>query len=481
MCALCKQSLCDEERRLIHALSTVRTRLNELTAIATLPAEILELIFAICISWLYGPQRPKSPLAWAQVCRRWRSISLNSAHLWNCIDLGDSRLANELLIRSKTTPISIISASPRKLCTDNLRSHAGRLRAIDVFLFPDNMVNLFTNIGFNLPNVTELSLKIPPVSTTLVLDVQIPRVKKLVLDCVAVTWDAYYSLTCLSLRGLGAEYSPSVDQLASIFASSPNLEFLRLESVIPTPRPNIYSRIIPLPRLRELVILAKAGIILNLLSSIAFPPTTRVQLACSSFDDVHSLLPRDRNWNVADVGTIRVDQRAVTFLRPGATSWIDDQSNLLFSITSVRSLSKSLLAGVHIIANLSIITTLEFGMEVLAHILSDVLFSFLGQAVNLQRLHVLHNDLGDLLHILTPTRITPVFCPRLEYISFSMIQSAAVQWREFNKRWVQPVLTLVEARSEYGISLAILEFRRCRGVTAHHFENFVQEIRLLDC
>jgi hypothetical protein len=272
--------------------------------------------------------------------------------------------------------------------------------------------------------------------------------------------------------------------LVSIFDTSPNLELLRLENIIPALYPQDHSsstRIVPLPRLRELFILANAAIILTLLSSVAFPPTTRVQLASLFCDDVHSLLPRDRSWKVVDVGTIRVDQHAVIFLRSGATLWTEDQSDFRFSITFVQTLSESVLSSVHIIADFSSITRLELGTEVLAHILSDVLFGFLGHTVNLQCLHVLHNKLGDLLHILTPTLITPVFCPRLEYMSFSMNQSAAVQWREFNKRWVQPVLTLVKARYEYGISLATLEFKRCRGVTAHHFESFVQEIRLVDC
>ena len=478
-----KQLLLEEERRLTEALSAVRIRINELTPVAKLPTEILELIFGFCISWLYGPRKPKFRLAWAQVCRKWRNISLDSAHLWHCIDLCDARLANELLIRSKTTPISIVSASPLKSCTNNLQSHAERLRAIDVFMFPNGMTELFTSIGSNLPNVTSLSLKTPPASTALELDIQMPRVKRLVLNCVTVPWNACRNLTYLSLRGLAADYSPSITQLQSIFELSPTLEFLRLEGIAPSLCPNdeaTPTHIVPLHYLRKLIITTNALVILVLLSKIAFPSTTRVQLVCPVFHDMHSLLPRDRSWTIAGIGTIRLEQRAVTFLQSGTTSWTAKSSDLSFSITSA-SFSKSILAGAHIIANLCSITSLELGMQSLADITSEVLFNFLSQTVNLKYVHVLHNDLGDLLRILTPSQNNPGPCPRLECMTFSMNHPAAVQWWDFNKRWVQPVLALAKTRYEHGISLTALEFRRCRGVTAHHFEGLVKDIRVLDC
>lgn len=478
-----KRLLFEEERRLTEALSTVRTRLNDLTAVASLPIEILELIFGFCISWLYGHHKPKFRLAWAQVCRRWRSISINSAHLWHCIDLCDPRLANELLIRSKATPISIVSAFPPKSHIDNLQFHAERLQGIDVFLFPNHMVDLFTSIGSSLTNVTQLSLRVPPVSTTFILDIQIPRVTRLSLDCVVAPWDTCRSLTHLSLRRLSAGHSPSIAQLHSIFESSPNLESLRLEDIVPAICPNNIppTHITPLPLLRVVMISAEAPIIQALLSRIAFPLTTRVQLAYSVIHNMHSLLPHYWNWKPADVNTIRLDQRTVTFLRPGATSWMEKSSDLLFSVTSVWPLGKYVLPGAHLIVDLPNITTLGLGLEALVDIPTEILLDFLTQTVNLESLHILHNDLSDLLRILTPVRTAPVLCPRLNCMTFSMNYPAAVQWWDFNKRWTQPILALAKTRYEHGIAINALVFRRCRGVTAHHFEGIVQEVRVLDC
>ena len=160
---------------------------------------------------------------------------------------------------------------------------------------------------------------------------------------------------------------------------------------------------------------------------------------------------------------------------------MEKSSDLLFSVTSVWPLGKSVFSGAHLIVDLPNMTTLGLGLEALVDIPTEVLIDFLTRTVNLESLHVLHNDLGDLLRILTPVRTIPVLCPRLKCMTFSMNYPAAVQWWDFNKRWIQPVLALAKTRYEHGISLNALEFRRCRGVTAHHFENIVQEVRVLEC
>ncbi|KAF5349738.1 hypothetical protein D9756_008896 [Leucocoprinus leucothites] len=157
-----KRILLEAEESLLAAkLSSIRSQMNELAAVSVLPTEILEHIFSICVSWLYTPKKPTHRIAWTQVCRQWRSIAFNSPRLWQCIDLADPRFAREFLVRSKTAPISIYSPSPLKVYSDDLRVHAARLFSIDVFLFPDDMLDLFASIGSKLPTLTSLALKIP--------------------------------------------------------------------------------------------------------------------------------------------------------------------------------------------------------------------------------------------------------------------------------------------------------------------------------
>ncbi|KAF8652813.1 hypothetical protein AX16_004164 [Volvariella volvacea WC 439] len=287
-----RAALLKKEAEIAVMLSEVRTGLNNLLPISQLPTDILEDIFAICVSWLYGNQKPKNRLAWTQVCRVWRQVSLDSARLWRCIDLSDSRLAREFLKRSKTSPISMISASPLKLYTDDLHPHAERLQSIDVFLFPDDMNDLFDSIGPNLSNLTDLSLRIPPVSASIRLDIPLPRVRRLNLEAVSLGWSACTSLTHLSLRGMISSFAPSISELQTIFSKSPHLEYIRLENIdslsTETEEGQHHhppAEAIPLNNLQELIVFAKDRVVTSILSSISFPPTTRLRLR---FQDLHS-------------------------------------------------------------------------------------------------------------------------------------------------------------------------------------------------
>lgn len=476
-----------EESRLADALSAVRTDLNDLAPISALPAEVLEEIFGICVSWLYGHHKPKYRLAWTQVCRNWRHVSLNSTRLWQCIDICDSRLAHEFLIRSGTAPISIISASPLKLCTDNLQPHAERLQSIEVFLFPDDMNDLFTSIGPNLSNLTNLSLKIPPVSTNFVLNIQFPltRLRKLLLDCVAIPWNSCRGLTHLSLRGLGPD-SPSIPQLHDIFEASPQLEYLRLESITPALTDDSLPPVF-LPRLRELSITGKAHIIFSLLSSLSLSSTTRLQLTCSVFDDLHSLLPMGRNWGYtsnAEADTVRLGQRAIRFIRPGACPWTEEPSDFFISLASSSSIPKSVLPHIQSLLDLSHITSLELSTGVIFEIPLNLLTTFLAHLINLESLLVAFNDLEELLHALSsPSNLSdsPLpLCPRLRTMSFSRPGDI---WWHFKEQWIPPLLALAKSRHKSSFPLASLEFKQCHDISpeiAEEFKGLVRDINVVE-
>ncbi|RDB19336.1 hypothetical protein Hypma_013612 [Hypsizygus marmoreus] len=465
------------ERRLTEELSAVRASLNDLKPVSQLPTEVLEEIFGICVSWLFGHQKPKYRFAWTQVCRRWRRISLNSARLWQYIDICDSRLAHEFLVRSGTAPISIVSASPLKLCSENLESHAERLQSIDVYLFPDDMVDLFTSIGHNLSNLQSLSLKVPPVSGNFILDIHTPltRVSSLALDCVAIPWHTVRDLMRLSLRGLGSGYSPSLSQLYTIFESSPRLEFIRIESVDITDH-DIPPTMVSLPYLRDLTLSAKAPTILSILSQLSFPHTTRLHINCHTFDSLRSILPIDhfRNYTSnSEIGTIRLARCALRFLRSEATPWTIEPSDTQISLGSSSSkLPTSLLPDIQSLFELSRVTALELSQDILSEIPSNVLVSFLAQATNLEHLRVAYNDLAALLDVLSSpqpstephevslTNTMP--CPRLRTILFTRPGDI---WWNFKEQWVPPLLALAKARHASEVPLEVLEFRQCHGIS----------------
>lgn len=458
-----------EEVRLATALSAVRTSLNHLSPISWLPTEILEQIFGLCVLWLYGHQKPKSRLAWTQVCRVWRQISFNSGRLWQCIDLCDSRLAHEFLIRSKTAPLSIISSSPLKLCIDNLHSHAERFESIEVYLFPDDVMSLFKNIGTNTVNLTTLSLKIPPISLNLYLDIPFPSVRRLSLDAVAVQWNMCQGLTHLSLRALGAGFSPSVSQLHTIFEASPRLEYIRLEDIAPAISTTTSDHTIPLCHVREMVIRAKSSVISAILAGISLPSHARLQLGCSLFQDLQSLLPsgipHHQDKRINPNSTLRLARHATHLLRSGSRPWSEESTETLISLSSTSCVSKPVLSSLHTIIDLSHITTLELGTGVLLDITIHALACFLARTTHLETLRVAFNNIGELFSALSasplPHASAEVLCPRLATLSFS---KPGDMWWHFSEHWVRPLLACAQARTLRAAPLAKLEFIKCHGI-----------------
>ncbi|KAF9460868.1 hypothetical protein BDZ94DRAFT_866204 [Collybia nuda] len=459
-----REVLLTEEKHLADALSDIRTALNDLTAVASLPTEILEEVFGICVSWLYGHQKPKYRLAWTQVCRTWRRISFNSARLWHCIDLCDSRLAHEFLIRSKTAPISIVSASPLKLCTENLQPHANRLQAIDVFLFPDDMVSLFDSIGPNLSSLTHMSLRIPPVSSNLILEIDVSNVTRLMLDCVAIPWDTCGGLTYMSLRGLPTEYAPSLPQLFTIFKSSPDLEYVKLECIAPAladDHPPTDS--ISLPKLRELVISGKPPLIHTLLSGLILPISARLQFNCPTFDDLNAFLPADQHWRRPEISTLRLSRRAANFIQVGAASWSDEHLDSLISLSSSSPTNNIILSGLTSILDLSHITTIELSSGALFELQPNFVWEFLTQTMNLNCLRIApHYNLDELFHVLTPL-LPPSdsghVCPHLTTISFG---KPGEMWGDFGDLWLKPLFALAKARHTNSVPFSLVEFKQCK-------------------
>ncbi|GLB35620.1 putative F-box-like [Lyophyllum shimeji] len=476
-----------EERRLVEALSAVRAKLNDLAPISALPAEVLECIFEICVSWLYEYRRPQNRLAWTQVCRKWRSVSLSAARLWRCIDLSDSLLTDEFLLRSGSAPIHLISTStsPPRLCIGDLEPHAERVQTLDVHFFPEDLINLFASLGPDLVNLASLSLKVPPVSTSIVLDIKarVPGLRRLALEGVAIPWHLCVSLTHLSLRGLGAGYSPSINELLTIFKSSPNLEYLRLQWITPSSDLPISSldHQIPLPCLRELFVAAKAPVILFILSNIYLPSAPRLQVNCSDpFESLSDFLPADlrTTYSALDVHGVRLEREGVRFF---PSAGLADLSDSIISFGSSWPILKAFLPDVPQFFSLAHVTVLELGREVLLDLPRPLLSQFLVHLPALEDLRVAFGSsfFHDLFFTLSRPRSgsdsweTPgrdLLCPGLRTISFGGTRDQ-VAWY-FEEKCIPRLLALAKARHAAGVPLEDLRFMRCHTLSPGVFEDF---------
>ena len=447
---------------------------NKLVPISSLPAEILEHIFDFCISWIYGYTRTKHCLAWTQVCFSWRSISFNSSRLWQCIDLCDSRYADQFLVRSKGAPLSVVSTSPLKLTTDNLAPHAGRLHSIDVFLFPNDMAHLFSSIGGNLTNLKHLSLKVPQASSPLFLDIPLPRVRRLALDCIAVPWNSCCDLTHLTLRGLDAESCPSISQLHQLFTRSPYIESIRLENLIPKKAfllDDNLTQPFPLPHLKDMIISSEPLAIIALLGGMLVSTSTRLQLHCSLSESSQSIfpygIPQMKIGHRLDASTVRLSRHSVHLILNKTQRWSEDVTRSLFSISSASDVAVHICKSIDHLLDASRITNLELNTGVLFDISNHHMHRLLASLTNLESLSIAFNNLEEILEILSAVQPPPLpnlLCPRLIEVSFS---KPANMWWQFGGRWLDSIIDFARVRQHHSLPIHTFEFFQCHGVSSH--------------
>jgi F-box-like len=449
--------------------TSVYSKLNELVSISSLPAEILEHIFDFCVSWIYDYKKTKHCLAWTQVCFSWRSISFNSSRLWQRIDLCNPHYADQFLVRSKEAPLSVVSTSPPKLTTDNLALHAGRLHSIDVFLFPGDMAHLFSSIGGSLTNLVNLSLKVPQASSALLLDIPLPRVRRLALDCIAVPWNNCHDLTHLSLRGLDAESCPSIPQLHQLLAQSPCIELIRLENLR---HKNLLSddnltQPLCLPHLKDMIVSSEPLAIIALLSGMLVSANTRLQLYFSLSESLHSIfphgIPQMKVGHRLDASTIRLSRHSVRFILNNTQHWSEDSSRSLLSISSASHVAIHICKSLDHLQDAFRITTLELNTGVLFDIPNHHMHHLLASLTNLEALSIAFNDLEEILKILSTVQppLLNLLCPCLVEVSFG---KPADMWWQFSERWLDSIIGFARVRRHYSLPIHRFEFFQCHGI-----------------
>ncbi|KAF9032917.1 hypothetical protein BJ165DRAFT_1304215, partial [Panaeolus papilionaceus] len=476
--------LLEEEQLLAARLCALRGRLNDMAAISSLPPEVLEEVFHYCVACLYDTQPLKSPLAWTQVCRRWRLISLNSTRLWQCIDLCNARFAKEFLLRCKQAPLSLVSTSLLKYHFDSMTINANQLYSIDIFLFHADMVHLFSCIKDQLGSLTRLSLKVPPSKPLILQDVSFPKVRYLALDGVVIDWGQFQDLLRLSIRGLNSEYLPSISSLQSMLRRSPDLLSLRLENYLPAPQSHSYEYTntsshwemdnqttrIPLLRLSELVICTNSSVASALFSVLCLGPSAKIQLF-SSFDekeDLHNIFPNGLPYSISSLNCRSSTSqyglvRRIRLSRSASSSITSPLASRL--CTSLPALLTRHPPN-HTFYTMLQITHLELNTGVLLDLSVPVLEGFLREIPNLEGLAVGFNDLTGLLSVLgatnsnsasscsstlSPTSNTTYpslscnapLVPNLKRLTFSR---PADLWWNFADRWLSLILNTLEAR-----------------------------------
>lgn len=324
-----RNSLLAEMAQHTLAITRIKTRLNTLVSISTLPPELLVMIFQTIVQ-SYEDHRVvgTSPYAWisfTHVCTHWREVALSIPALWSDIVLP-CRLnwVRELLVRSQSAPLYIhhrISTPPHRRTEDlhALQLALGalqRIRLLKLCLPWETYQKVAPLLHAPAPRLKHLALytsnilscigRAPPV-LPLSFDVH-PQLETLDLSAYSVSWSDLAS--CRNLRSFSIDYAPfmrptlhTVAEVLNTLRGLPLLEVLCLTNVMLAPLPTDtqagfnQSTVVTLAHLKQLVLCGDAAPCASLLDHLLHPSNTRMEFNYSHIADTEFplLLPSLRS------------------------------------------------------------------------------------------------------------------------------------------------------------------------------------------
>ncbi|KAL0573262.1 hypothetical protein V5O48_008689 [Marasmius crinis-equi] len=278
-----------------------------------LPYDILLYTFTFYVKNLLASSSKKIKssdwLSFTHVCRCWRTAALESPTLWTEPDFRFPSIARETLKRSQSLSISLSiraskDAKRQELAIDVLKEHFSRIADL--------------NLSFSSPSALEAVLRVAvrpalslhTLSLKAVCDEDMARVvlpdnflgsvsaglRRLAINGFSIPWNSKF-LKDLTHFEVGLS-SPdlSVSQLLQVLRRCPALESLKVWDCLFTTGDDAAP--VELPRLSRLDLNAQMPVLVELVSVLKLPPSTRTQLGCSAgeseaspADMVHLLRP----------------------------------------------------------------------------------------------------------------------------------------------------------------------------------------------
>ena len=217
------------------------------TPVHALPSELLCLVFRAYLGhqhWTAPSSlttlEPKRILTLTGVCAYWRDVVVNTPTFWTSIALEDSpRILELYLLRSRAITLDVFLVRPvfPNRWGDNvsvLQQHAGRIGSLDLHLksattSEGSWYHTTSLLSTPMPALTSLTLdgqdldvfSLPPIDLDL-----FPCLQSLILREVEPSWNPAQmaELISLSLEGLLWQQQPTLDELLSLLAATPQLE-----------------------------------------------------------------------------------------------------------------------------------------------------------------------------------------------------------------------------------------------------------------
>lgn len=148
-------------------IAALRVERNTFIPIARLPNELLSKVFKCYLA--VHMQQPGDGIkgswcSFSHVCHRWRQVSIHDASMWTHIGPHNIRWATELLLRSKSFPLTVdiaigFGADPAGECLPRILSESRRLRELSLSTAgPSLMINAIVDMAYSADTLESLKL-----------------------------------------------------------------------------------------------------------------------------------------------------------------------------------------------------------------------------------------------------------------------------------------------------------------------------------
>ena len=274
---------------------------NTFALVNKTPQDVLSLIPNY---WEYN-DRDEGLIKSTHVCRSWREIFISCPSLWTRLDCMNVDKTKVYIERSKSSPLEIClrqvgNTSYQEEAFVLAVPHIGRLRSLSMSGNPTNVLPTLVEY-FSCPVLflNEVNINLicnqAPILPDKLFNGYLPSLRELCLAWVTtpLPWRDLSNLTTFKFSHVPGDKIPST-QLLDFFESTPNLHYIQFHNSIPNSSNAPVERVVSLPRLKKLNILAQLAhsILLNYLS-IPARASLRLEFTFSGGESpISSYLPK---------------------------------------------------------------------------------------------------------------------------------------------------------------------------------------------
>ena len=232
---------------------------TDIAPINKLPSEVFSLI----PGYWESDGEDEDLIKMTHVCRSWREMLIACSSLWVCLDCTNIDKTRVYIERFKSSPLEL--SLPTTYLEDAfllVAPHIGRLKSLNINGDANLLQNLTPHLSCPIPLLRELVIDIlcdpAPVLEDTIFNGDLSSLRSLTLDGVAtyLPWNNLSNLTTFKLSFTAEEGEPSIARLLDFFEHAHHLRDITFHHSIPSSSNVPPERVVPLPSLKNLTIIA---------------------------------------------------------------------------------------------------------------------------------------------------------------------------------------------------------------------------------